>query len=225
MPISDAWDTSEKKRHLKDRDKDFRGIFIGAFNETKGWNEVKSLILQNQDVFFEVVSKYSSDDHGLPSDIGSNWRVHRQLSQSELAKLALECDFFLLGSGFETQCLAAIECANLGLPILMKETGLLASLPLDDRKKVGVFAANLQVGLLDLVSRLNSELESFAPARILYKYGISAEGLRREWIELILLELENSFQIKEYRINSLKIVIKKLIPSKLKVIIRAFIRK
>jgi hypothetical protein len=200
--------------------KNLKGIFVGAFNETKGWEEVRDLILKNENIFFEVVSKYSSDLHGLPADVGGNWKIHRNLGQEELSKLASGCDFFLLGSRFETQCLAAIECATLGLPILMKETGLLASLPLADRERVGVFTSDLEIGLKDLTAKIRSDFHKFEPSVILNKYGLGSQDLRREWIELLLFELECSFLPNVPRSNSPRAIIKKFIPKKLKTLIR-----
>jgi len=140
VPLSDAWSIDAPPvRRLE------HGIFVGAFNETKGWNSVRQFILQHPDIAFDLVSKYEDDDPDLPPSC-QNCQIHRQLPQEELRSLFDRAGFFILGSPYETQCLAALEAASRNVAVLMPPTGLLSKLTEMERLRVGSFTSDLDAG-------------------------------------------------------------------------------
>jgi hypothetical protein len=163
-------------------------IFVGAFNETKGWQEVRSIVINNPAIHFKLVSKYENDSPGNLGDFPNNVSVYRRLSQEELIKLYDESSYFILGSPLETQCLAAIEAAARGVIIVMKETGLLAESPYANQ--FGFFGEDLAE---EFTKALESKLGSVNPYDALMKMNISSPVLISEWETLLLKELRKSF--------------------------------
>jgi glycosyltransferase involved in cell wall biosynthesis len=220
LPIESAWDNFSGEKNII-RGSRIRAIFIGAFNETKGWELVRPLVEKYQSIDFLLVSKYADDRSGLDSDIGENWEIKRNLSTHDLIREVDNSNFLILGSPFETQCLVAIECALRNIPVLMQPTGLLATLPAHDREKIGIFATDLDAGLIQMAERLKKELSDFKPREILKKYGLDNESLRKEWLEILVSELQLSFipktpvplinQIKRRTPKRLKQALRKLL--------------
>ena len=192
LPIESAWDNFSGERNIILGSR-IRAIFIGAFNETKGWELIRPLVEKYQSIDFLLVSKYADDSSGLDSDIGENWEIKRNLSTQELIHEVDNSNFLILGSPFETQCLVAIECALRNIPVLMQPTGLLATLPAHDRENLGIFTTDLEAGLIQMVGSLKKEGNTFKPREILKKYGLDNEGLRKEWLEILVSELRLSF--------------------------------
>ncbi len=226
LPISPIWSLHSNFPSKISESNNLRAVFIGAFNETKGWSEVKELVLENKDVFFNLVSKYQSDDAGLGAESGTNWQIYRCLPQEQLVNVVLDSDFFVLGSPFETQCLAAIECAMLGKPILMKRTGLLASLPDELTNQIGIFTENLKTGMAQLIANLKINSTYYDPAEALKSVGIDYQVLRQNWADLLLSELERTFEIsinpKFVRLRSLASYLPESVKDLLRKIIRFF---
>ncbi len=110
----------------KSSSESLRGIFVGALNETKGANLLFDLIQSFPDVKWEIVSKIASDQ--LPDRVAKlGVRLHRKLSQNHLFELMEECDFLVCCSPHETQHLASLEAASLGIPVFTTPTGILGS--------------------------------------------------------------------------------------------------
>lgn len=196
LPVNPIWEKTRLQVKDMDDARNLIAIFVGAFNETKGWQEVKSIIQNSLDTEFILVSKYSDDPHGLNSETLSRCRIYRNLKISELIKLVDESDYMIIGSPFETQCLAAMEATVRNKPVCMRKTGILATLPEADRQKVGVFNDDLVEANRVMGYRVNNEFESFQPKLVIEKYKLHSEYLRSEWASLILEELKESFLIK-----------------------------
>jgi hypothetical protein len=128
LPVSDIWESTPKVSHPKSSSS-LTVIFVGAFNEVKGFTEVSKIVLANPSINFILVSKYESDEVGLDLKCAQNISVYRAQSSEKLISLVDSSDLMLIGSKFESQCLAAIEAATRGVPVCMKDTGLLATLP------------------------------------------------------------------------------------------------
>ncbi len=206
LPVSSKW----FERPVPPRNETPQSaIFIGAFNETKGWNMVKTFILNHPEIFFTIVSKYSHDEHFLNSEVGPNWKIFRCLSDEALMTLIDESDFFLLGSPYETQCLAAIECASRDRPVLMPPTGVLAKFPIQSREKIGIFENDLEEGYRKLVT----SFELFSPKNELLKSGLDHDSLLREWIRILKAEHRNSFNF-EVKPNFWRL--RRILPNRLK---------
>lgn len=192
LPIEASWAFSldTVKRNVNDQ---VRAIFIGAFNETKGWEQVRPLIEKYKSINFLLISKYADDISGLDSDVGSNWEVKRNLETAQLIEFVDKSDFLILGSPFETQCLVAIECASRNVPVLMKKTGLLATLPGQDLSSIGFFEENLEEGLTAMLRKLKDSPGELQPREMVKKYGLDSVSLREEWINVLVKEIQLSF--------------------------------
>ena len=220
LPIESSWESS-KKSSREIRPNSVRAIFIGAFNETKGWERIKPLVEQNQSIDFMLISKYADDEPGLDSDIGSNWEIRRNITTIDLIREVDASNFLILGSRFESQCLVAIECAMRNVPVLMTPTGLLATLPSEDRAKIGIFTTDLEEGFAQMVEKVRNNDNFFNPRQIVKKYALDGLGLRKEWIDILVRELQLSFvpkaplsridQIKKRLPNKMKLTLKKLL--------------
>lgn len=196
LPVNPIWEKTELQMKDKNDVHNLIAIFVGAFNETKGWQEVKKIIENSLDTEFILVSKYSDDAHGLNSETLKRCRIYRNLKVYELIKLVDESDYMLIGSPFETQCLAAIEAAIRDKPICMRRTGILSELPKKDREKVGVFDDDLIKANYEITNQLRLNSNNFRPREMIYKYRLDSRTLRIEWTDIILKELELSFHPK-----------------------------
>jgi glycosyltransferase involved in cell wall biosynthesis len=163
-------------------------IFVGAFDETKGWSEVREIIIENPTISFDLVSKYDHDSPGNLSDFPNNVKIHRKLSQEELVRLYDSASFFILGSPLETQCLAAIEAAARGVIVIMKKTGMLAESSYAN--EIGFFGDDLAKAFAEA---LDSGGANFHPRETLLKMRLTNLVLEEEWEGLLLQELRKSF--------------------------------
>lgn len=194
VPIHPIWQFTPRNPA---QEKDFDAIFVGSFNETKGWNEVKEIIYTFPHVKFLLVSKYVDDDPGFKDGVQpSNTTVQRCLGTNEMLSAMDRSRIYLVGSPFETQCLAAMEAASRGLVVCMKETGLLFNLPDHIKEKVGVFSDNLMGAFKETLEKISIAGGDFSPAESLVEARLDTTSLRQDWQEMILSELKYSFYIK-----------------------------
>jgi glycosyltransferase involved in cell wall biosynthesis len=163
-------------------------VFVGAFDNTKGWPEVREIIKNNPTIHFNVVSKYESDSPGDLGDFAGNVQIHRRLSQDSLLRLYDSSTFFLIGSPLETQCLAAMEAASRDVTIVMKKTGLLAESPYSNL--FGYFDNNLAKAFAEAKESKRSDLR---PRETLLKMNLSTSALEEEWENILLQEIRHSF--------------------------------
>jgi glycosyltransferase involved in cell wall biosynthesis len=166
-------------------------LFVGAFNETKGWSEVRKIIIANPTISFDLVSKYEHDSPGNLSDFPNNVKIHRRLSQNELVRLYDSTFFFILGSPLETQCLAAIEAAARGVIVIMKETGMLFESPYAN--EIGFFGDDLAKAF---VKALDSKGANVHPRETMLAMRLTSLVLEEQWEGLLLQELRRSFYPK-----------------------------
>jgi GT2 family glycosyltransferase len=191
LPVHTEWEGRKKAPRQRSK---ISAVFVGAFNETKGWSSVKAIIESNSSVEFVCVSKYPDDKPQFSgADTPKNVSVLRCLSNSELISVIDDADIFIVGSPFETQCLAAIEAATRNLAICMVDTGLFSQLPEVFKKRIGEFNPNLQEGFQDLFKRMQEDPNSLDPARAVEDAGLSATKLRIDWINIFKAEMEESF--------------------------------
>ena len=149
------------------------GIFIGNFTETKGWEDVKSIISLNPDIYFILVTKNSE------SYSTENSSTFSRVKQEVLSELINCADFFILGSPVETQCLAALEAGFCGKPIIMKNTGIF--MDWEDRDHVGVFNNNLFEGIkIYLQSNKTYDTRNFLMLK-----DLSIKSMIDKWISLL----------------------------------------
>lgn len=189
VPLSNVW-TPDAPAVRRDQ----VGIFVGAFNETKGWSQVRSLVLSRTDVQWILVSKYLHDDHELPASQGPNWEVHRCLPSNKIFELMESASFFILGSSYETQCLAALEAASRNLAVLMPPTGLLGGIDRAMSAQIGIFTSDLQAGLDDILDGLRHG--RFEPRTALLNLEMFEEDVLEDWRHVFKRELELSFSTR-----------------------------
>jgi hypothetical protein len=155
IPLSPLW-TEAPPPFTKDSSKTV-GLFVGAFNPAKGWDEIRAFIEKHPEIQWNLVSKYSDDPHGLPNSTGPNWTVHRNLEQTEIRDLMRTATFLLVNSPHETQCLVALEAASQNLPILSTPTGTLGSLSVEQRRKFGEISAHPLSKIQILIDRIGTD--------------------------------------------------------------------
>ena len=191
LPVHPEWERREKAPRQSSK---ISVVYVGAFNETKGWSSVKTIIESNSSVEFTCVSKYPDDKPRFSNEVTpKNVSVLRCLSTTELVTIIDDADIFIVGSPFETQCLAAIEAATRNLAICMVDTGLISQLPEVFRRRIGEFNPNLREGFQDLLKRIQEDPSSLDPARAVRDAGLSATKLRTDWIKIFKAEMEESF--------------------------------
>ena len=191
LPVNPLWETTPFKSN---QIKTFHAVFVGAFNETKGWSEVKKVIASYPDCNFLCISKYKDDETNFELGITpKNVKILRCLETKELVSAVDSAKIFLVGSPFETQCLAAIEAATRNLAVCMKDTGLLSKLPEFIKDRIGIFDSDLVSNFGLLLHKLESKPESLSPRDALVSAGLASYQLRAEWVKMLLEELEDSF--------------------------------
>jgi glycosyltransferase involved in cell wall biosynthesis len=204
LPINDVWlDTP-----ILNSQNGMRTIFVGALDATKGWDEVKRIILQNPKIDFLVVSKYGENAESEQLKKIKNVKFFSRISQLELISLMDTCDFFLLGSPFETQCLAAMEASMRNLSIIMKPVGLLGEC--SNSFEFGYFSENLEYAFNQAI-RDYSEGKRKNSRDALLRMKFTTSEIEKEWLEILLEELKESFKReKVFKQNFLKKVCNKL---------------
>jgi hypothetical protein len=194
LPVNTDW---EKVESNSQGDSNISAIFVGAFNETKGWSSVKKIIENNQNVSFTCVSKYPDDlpffDNGRTP---SNVTILRCLSTSQLIDQVDTADIFIVGSPFETQCLAAMEAATRNIPVCMTRTGIFSQLSQEIRSLIGEFDEDLAVSFESLIRRLRKDPNSLQPAQGMCDAGLSVAQIRSAWVQIFKDEMEQSFLFK-----------------------------
>jgi glycosyltransferase involved in cell wall biosynthesis len=187
LPINDLWIETP----LPKRRKPLRTIFVGALDSTKGWEDVKSIIRAYPKIEFVVVSKYEEDlEARLISEL-PNVEVFNRLSQNELVQLMDSCEIFLLGSPFETQCLAAMEAAMRNLAIVMRPTGMLSEAP--NSEEFGYFSQDLAQAFELAVNDYSKGLHK-SPRKAMSELKLSARQIEQEWLDILTTELKESFR-------------------------------
>ena len=187
LPVNDLWlDTPVSVNRTPNKT-----IFVGALDETKGWRDVTAIISAHPEIEFLVVSKYPPEVEMQEISNLSNVQVFSQLSQEELIQLMDTCEFFLLGSPFETQCLAAMEAALRDLAIIMKPTGILGEAP--NSEEFGYFSENLESAFNEAIHDY-SQLKRKEPRKALLEMHLSAREIEEEWLDLLSTELKESFK-------------------------------
>ena len=163
-------------------------LFIGAFNEVKGWDRLKSLAMSRTDIEWVFVSKYREDSHGLGADRGANWTVRRQLQQEDLVELVRNSSALIVVSPYETQCLVALEAASQNIPVLTTPTGVLGGLG-EGIHEFGLVSNHIE---RDLDKFLHS-LESFEPRRFISNHGFITPAGWHKWTDFLFEQLQESF--------------------------------
>lgn len=165
-----------------------RIVFIGAFNDVKGWNRLRPLALARTDIDWVFVSKYSDDQHGLGSDRGVNWVVHRQVGQEDLRQIVRSSSALIVTSPYETQCLVALEAASQNIPVLTTPTGVLGSLG-EGLHEFGLVSNRIEQDLDHFLISLNT----FSPRDFISKQGFISPVGWQKWAEFLLEQLSESF--------------------------------
>lgn len=149
------------------------GIFVGAFDEVKGWPAVRGCIGAFPEITWLLVTK---KDESFEAE---NVRSYHRIPQATLVTLLNSADFFILGSPVETQCLAAIEACLCDLPVVMTNTGIFNELTDDERDQVGVFGDDLIAGVGTVAEGI------FHPRGLVLSKGWTVQGSIAQWRSLL----------------------------------------
>ena len=149
------------------------GIFVGDLSEVKGWEKVKNVIDNHDEIFWIVVSKDSKQYEK------NNCKTFNRIDQETLAKLLNCADFFILGSPVETQCLAAIEACFCNLPLIMRNTGIFADFTKDEREELGYFGEDFEQGLSEVL------VKKYFPREMMFKKKLTIDGMVKKWKTVI----------------------------------------
>mgnify|MGYP004003773073 FL=1 len=145
------------------------GIFVGALDSVKGWPSVMAVIDKLSDHKWIIVSKYDCKySH-------ENVSQFNKVDQETLCELLNCADFFILGSTVETQCLAAIEAALCGLPVVMNRVGIFKDIPEDKLVRLGIFGPDFEAG----VERLKDF--QFSPRETILEYAYTVDQTKTSW--------------------------------------------
>jgi glycosyltransferase involved in cell wall biosynthesis len=191
VPLSPVWE-DEPPHFEKDLSQPI-GLFVGAFAPVKGWDEIKAYILENPNIHWHLVSKYSDDSHGLPELEVSNWTLHRNLSQIEIRRLMRESTFLLVNSPYETQCLVALEAASQNLPVLTTPTGTLGSLEGKIAENFGKIDPHPVTKIPELLERIKLD-STLRPREALHDLGVLGERAWTTWDKMFEEQLRLSFR-------------------------------
>ncbi len=149
------------------------GIFVGDLSEVKGWQKVKKVIDNHDEIFWIIVSKDSKHYEK------SNCITFNRISQEKLAKLLNCADFYILGSPVETQCLAAIEACFCNLPLIMRNTGIFADFTKEERAQIGYFGEDFEKGLSEVL------VKEYFPREMMFTKKLTIDGMVEKWKALI----------------------------------------
>ena len=191
IPLSHIW-TEAPPPFTKDSSKTV-GLFIGAFNPAKGWDEIRDFIKKHPEIQWELVSKYSDDPHDLPNSTGPNWTIHRNLAQTEIRDLMRTATFLLVNSPHETQCLVALEAASQNLPILSTPTGTLGSLSVELSRKFGEIGAHPLTRIQTLMDRISTD-PTLDPRGGIIHLDLIGEQAYAKWDNMFEEQLRLSFR-------------------------------
>jgi glycosyltransferase involved in cell wall biosynthesis len=191
VPLASVWESEPEQRELN---VEFPiGMFIGAFNETKGWNTLKDFIIGNAQIHWIIISKYADDNHGLSHEALARVDLRRNVDQSEIQKLMGRATFLVVNSPYETQCLVALEAASQNLPILTTPTGIVGNLNPDLANGFGIVDPQPILRINDLLDRIRDGDEFLAPRKSLEELGIFGEIAWKHWENILERTLEDSF--------------------------------
>lgn len=172
------------------------GIFVGSLNETKGWQEIKDIILKFSNIHFIIVSKYSEKFNA------SNVTFFSKISHEVLAELYNCADFFLIGSPKEAQCLAALEACACNVPVLMHDVGYFKNLTQEEKDQVGIITSlDLELFIPDILK------QTFSPRNMIINNKLTLRDMNIKWKYLINENISNIHNY--YYNNSLYNIIKK----------------
>ena len=91
----------------------------------------------------------------------NNFTLHEALSQKKLRELIDQSDFFILGSPYESQCLAAIEAGAAGCKIVTTDLGALPE-TCDNWATYVPFTTNRQELVHNYAETLKKEIDNYS---------------------------------------------------------------
>ena len=181
IPLAERW---KPRPNPKPPKSPLRVCFVGALNETKGWPQLRSLILSSPEFRWTIISKYSlAKDDITPAHA----QVLSNLSATEMDEVLADQDVVVVTSPKETQHLAALEAMSRGVRVVSTPTGYLGNLGVGTYSW-GVISEAPSVGDIRAAGNL-----SFEPALVFEELGLDSHFIWDRWINFLLEELEKSF--------------------------------
>ena len=149
------------------------GIFVGAFSEVKGWYKVQACIEAHPEITWILVSTTAE------TFVAANAKMFNRIPQTLLVKLLNCADFFIIGSPFETQCLAAIEACLCDVPLIMRQVGVFKDFSIEERAQCGIFGEDFERALEELPKH------TFSPRQVILEKKISTQDSMQKWQRLL----------------------------------------
>ena len=189
VPLAETWWPSPNRESRKiESARKIEILFVGAFNDTKGWSRLSEIVKCSQTWNWTLVSKYSEDQHNLDLSVNTQVRVERCLSAAQLKYEYEKADIVVVASPYETQNLVSLEAASQGAVIVSTPTGFLGSFG-EGRHEFGIVSADLREGIVEAINNL----EIFQPRKFIEDYDLVGESGWSNWVEKLTNELRESF--------------------------------
>jgi glycosyltransferase involved in cell wall biosynthesis len=166
------------------------GIFVGAFNTTKGIDLLKNIIDCNPSIYWILVSKLTGDIVEFPF----NGRIYNCVNQHLLAELYCASDFYINTSPEESLCLAAIEAGLCNIPLIMNNVGFLVGMSKEDKDKIWL-DINTTTTVLENIELSNK------PREILIKRGFDLTSNLKLWYTKFC-QIQFKLDSKKYKIST-----------------------
>lgn len=187
LPLDSFWAPMDRRR-MPPRDANkVRAIFVGAFNETKGWDSLREVVLSSPSIEWTLVSKYQADPAFLDSNVPPNVRIIRKLSQEELRDEFRNNDVIVSSSPIETQHLASLEALSQGLAVVTTPTGYLGSFGVGHRP-FGVVSDRITEADILTAAKIK-----FSPVEMLKKVGMDEQSIWKLWDSVMAEQIEGTF--------------------------------
>lgn len=190
LPLADTWqdmtdDHSQNPSPLKRKPK---LIFVGAFNATKGWPTIRSMVHEFKNFDWVLISKYEADEHELGSDYGDNWVVLRCQTADSIKGQMAHADALVVASPYETQCLVALEALSQNTPVATTPTGILGNIG-NGLHPFGFVDSDLRKAVTEVLL----EKDSLRPRLFLESLNLVGPNAYDPWVRMISEQLEESF--------------------------------
>ncbi len=188
--LPEAVHPSPLSRAKKSAPLPLRGVFVGAFNQTKGYSLLVDLVSKEPEVQWTLISKIAGDNpiglEGL-----ENVKVLNALSHEEIARQLQQSDFLVSTSPWETQHLASLEAVSQNKPIYITPTGFLGFGALGRREYGWV---SRESDFLENFQAFRSSISDFAPRTWLDSH--KSVGERDFYIQIEEL-LQRTFEVQK----------------------------
>lgn len=159
------------------------GIYVGDYNDIKGWNEMKNIVDSRKDIFFIIITKYNDKSYKV---VNSNpYNAFSIKDRKKLCYLYSISDFYINTSKCGSSNTSAIEACLCGLPVIMKKSGIFMDFSEEDRNNIGYFDDD---NLEPYINKIYDDLEkgkTFNSRDTMFKYELTKDNMIKKWKNFI----------------------------------------